>query len=384
MPAPGAVTGRATGWRRNRAVDEIRERVRYLIRRSGLSEGAFARAAGLDGSKLTEALGGTRRFSSLELALIADAHHVTVDWILTGEEPAVGAAARTATGQERAALDAASLYTVTRNDLAALGWEHPWRPPAAGHVHGAAAEQGEQLAAAACKALRDSSARLLPDAVSAVEQVFGADIAVLPLGGRFDGLAASAGHAKVIILGTAQDPARQRFALAHELGRLLAAGDQEVRLDPDLCDDAQAEDPGWQRAAAFANAFLMPPDVLRSAAGASALDEDGFARLAWSLRVPPASLAARLRELRLIGPGACGRFRQITAARAAFLAGRSEEFARQAAEAGAPRLPRLLALDTYAAYESGAITLRPYAALLGTSTGGLRRITEPGSEAAGP
>ena len=109
------------------------------------------------------------------------------------------------------------------------------------------------------------------------EDVFGADVAVVALDAGFDGLAASSDDAKLIVLGTSQVPARQRFTLAHELGHLLAGDDQGVHLDRDVYDKAQAKDPSEMRANSFASAFLMPEDVLREAVGPDGLTEPGFA-----------------------------------------------------------------------------------------------------------
>ena len=103
-------------------------RVLSLIEASGLSRRAFAQEIGLDDSKLSKSLSGTRRFSSLDLARIADRCHVTVDWLVTGEEPPLAVAARTTSGEARTALEAAKRYTTMRGDLASLGWPQPWRP----------------------------------------------------------------------------------------------------------------------------------------------------------------------------------------------------------------------------------------------------------------
>ena len=109
--------------------------------------------------------------------------------------------------------------------------------------------------------------------------------------------------AKLIVLGTSQVPARQRFTLAHELGHLLAGDDQGVHLDRDIFDRAQAKDPSEMRANSFASAFLMPEDLLRAAVGPDGLTEQGFAALACDLKVTPSALAFRLRDLRLIDSG---------------------------------------------------------------------------------
>jgi Zn-dependent peptidase ImmA (M78 family) len=149
-----------------------------------------------------------------------------------------------------------------------------------------------------------------------------------------------------------------------------------VHLDKDVYDRAQAKDPSEMRANNFASAFLMPEDVLRSAAGKTGLTEDTFAALSCDLQVSPSALAIRLQQLRLIDAGTCDRYRKITAAKAATLADRSEEFARQVADASTVRPPGLLVRDAYMAYESGATTLRPYASLLGVDVDELRQSLE--------
>ena len=215
------------------------------------------------------------------------------------------------------------------------------------------------------------------------EDVFGADVAIVALDAGFDGLAASSDEAKLIVLGTSQIPARQRFTLAHELGHLLAGDDQGVHLDRDVYDKAQAKDPSEMRANSFASAFLMPQDILREAVGQDGLTEQGFAALACDLKVTPLALAFRLKELRLIDSGTCDRYKSLSAAKAATITGRGEELARRVALANTPRPPGLLVRDAYAAYETGATTLRPYANLLGVDVDELRQALESEHGAAG-
>jgi Zn-dependent peptidase ImmA (M78 family)/transcriptional regulator with XRE-family HTH domain len=354
----------------------IPDRVLGLIKSSGLNRHAFAQEIGLDDSKLSKSLSGTRRFSSLDLARIADRFEVTVDWLITGEEPPLAVAARTTSGDAHTALEAAKRYTTMRGDLASLGWPQPWRPvPAA--ASGTYAEQGRALARSAldlaAKASRSINEADLP---SLTEEVFGADVAIVALAEGFDGLAASSDDAKLIVLGTSPVPARQRFTLAHELGHLVAGDDQGVHLDHDVYDKSQAKDPSEQRANSFASAFLMPETILREAVGSAGLTETDFARLACELKVTPSALAFRLKDLRLIDMGTCDRFRPLSAARAATIAQRGEELAQRVALASAPRLPGLLVRDTYAAYEAGATTLRPYANLLGADVDELKQALE--------
>ncbi|WP_261574793.1 XRE family transcriptional regulator [Frankia gtarii] len=359
-------------------------RVLNLIEASGQSRRAFAQDIGLDDSKLSKSLSGARRFSSLDLARIADKCGVTIEWLLTGEEPALALAARTTTGQARTALEAAKKYSVMREDLATFGWAQPWRPLDAGALGGTYAEQGRALASAALA--RTAAAGLSvtgADLPALVEMAFGADVAVVMLDEGFDGLSASSDDAKLIVLGTSAIPARQRFTLAHELGHLLAGDDQGVHLDKNIYDRAQARDPSEMRANNFASAFLMPEDALRETAGTSGLAEAGFAALACDLKVTPSALAIRLQQLRLIDAGTCDRFRKLTAAKAASITGRSEEFAQRVADASAARPPGLLVRDAYKAYESGVTTIRPYANLLGIDADELKQALEASEGAAG-
>lgn len=351
----------------------VPERVLSLIEASGLTRRDFGLRVGLDESKMSKSLSGARRFSSLDLARIADMCQVTVDWLITGEESRLAVAARTTGGQAGAALAAAKRYSTLRSDMAFLGYPQPWRPGGARLVPGGYVEQGRSLARGALTRVSDEGRAVGGSNLAVlVEEVFGADVAVVELGAGFDGLAASSEDVKLIVLATSRVPARQRFTLAHELGHVLAGDDQEFHVDNDVYDKAQAKDPSEMRANAFASTFLMPEDVLRTAVGSAGLSNQGFAVLACELMVTPSALAYRLLQLRLIDAGTCDQYRTITASAAASIAGRGEEFARRVAEADTPRPPGLLLRDTYAAYESGAATLRPYANLLGADVDELR------------
>jgi hypothetical protein len=71
-----------------------------------------------------------------------------------------------------------------------------------------------------------------------------------------------------------------------------------------------------------------------------------------------------MRDLRLIDAGTCDRFRRLSSAEAARLAGRSEAFAISVSVASTARPPGLLLKDAYRAYETGAATQRRYNTLL--------------------
>lgn len=358
-------------------MSSIPNRVRETIRTSGLSQREFAQRIGLDDSKLSKSLSGARRFSSLDLARIADLCGVTVDWLVTGDAPPLALAARTTGGSAADAVSAAKRYSTLRSDIAEIGYPQPWRPTVVDPDSGTYALQGQRLAEAASAQVAEEGRSISePNLHAVVEAVFGADVAVADLGPDFDGLATSTEEVKLILLATSHIPYRQRFTLAHELGHLLTGDDQGLHLDEDIFDKAQARDPSEARANAFASAFLMPEVVLREAVGSTGLTHETFASLAVDLSVSPSALAFRLHSLRLIDAGTCDRFKMISGARAATLAGRGDEFAQRVADAKAPRPPGLLVRDTYAAYESGSATLRPYADLIGVDVEDLHKTLE--------
>lgn len=360
------------------------ERVRDLITQAGLSQHEFAARIGLDDSKLSKTLSGVRRFSSLDLARIAEAFEVTVDYLITGEEPALVLAARTTGGSAQAAVAAATRYSSIRTDLASVGYLLPWQRMAPAPDSGRFVEQGERLAQFALdrveRAGHSSAARDLP---AVIEAVFAVDVAVAELGSGFDGLAVSSDAVKLIVLATSPVPARQRFTLAHELSHLLCGDDQGLHLDQDVFDREQQKTPSEVRANAFAAAFLMPESVLRGAISPTDLNEAAFARLACELTVSPSTLAFQLRKLRIIDSGLCDQFAALSGARAASIAGCGEQWAQLVAAARGTRRPALLVRDAYAAYESGATTLRPYANLLDVDVDELRTALEADTGAFG-
>jgi AcrR family transcriptional regulator len=68
---------------------EVRDRVRGLVKAMPGAQREFAAAIGLDETKLSKALNGTRRFSPHELVRVAEYCGVTVNWLLNGSDDAV-------------------------------------------------------------------------------------------------------------------------------------------------------------------------------------------------------------------------------------------------------------------------------------------------------
>jgi AcrR family transcriptional regulator len=68
---------------------ELRDRVRGLVKAMPGAQREFAAAIGLDETKLSKALNGTRRFSPHELVRVAEYCGVTVNWLLNGSDDAL-------------------------------------------------------------------------------------------------------------------------------------------------------------------------------------------------------------------------------------------------------------------------------------------------------
>ncbi|MCW2134388.1 TetR/AcrR family transcriptional regulator [Arthrobacter sp. VKM Ac-2550] len=68
----------------------LAERARVSIRNSGLAQREVARHIGLDETKLSKALKGTRRFLPAELTNLADVTGVTVNWLISGSDQSQG------------------------------------------------------------------------------------------------------------------------------------------------------------------------------------------------------------------------------------------------------------------------------------------------------
>lgn len=367
------------------------DRVRELIGDAGQTQAAFADSLGMDATKLSKSLTGVRRFSSLDLALIAENCQVSVDWLLTGEEPALATAARRSAGTSAStAFDLAHYYTALRDDLVGLGYRQQWSLPAPMSRRGRWVDQGAKLAEIALAGLSAPDDEPVDDLVGAIEGGFGVDVAIQPLGEQFDGLAVATPNSRLILANVTPVYSRQRFTIAHELGHLLVGDDQQIHQDEDIDSATSKHGESEMRANAFAAAFLMPEDAMLRAfaqvAGEAspAFGEADFCRVATAWHVSPSALAYRLKSLRVIDAGLCEAWRHISSAEAARRANLSSEYAGRQAASVTRRPPGSLLRDTLAAYQEGDITLRPYAQLLGVDTRQLRQemaVSEAPSQA---
>ncbi|EPH03292.1 hypothetical protein HMPREF1531_01351 [Propionibacterium sp. oral taxon 192 str. F0372] len=345
-------------------MDTTVERVRQLISSTGMTQTAFAELVGIEKSKLSKSLKGTRKFSSLDLAMLAEAGGVTVDWLL-GIDTETAMAARASVGSSaEKAVNKALQYATMRSDLVGLGYEQQWRLPDVDTLRGRWVDQGADLADQALKVVRAGGRSVSRNLASVIEDVFGVDVAVQDLGENFDGLAVSTSTVRLILVATSTNASRQRFTMAHELGHLLAHDDQEIHQDRDIHADENRYSESEVRANAFAAAFLMPEFELQEWLFEHGSEMDALCRLATDLIVSPSALAYRLWNLELIDAQAKDQLRQLSSREAARKVECSDLFARRMESAMVPKAPQSLLRDTFAAFEEGLITLRPYAQLL--------------------
>jgi Zn-dependent peptidase ImmA (M78 family)/transcriptional regulator with XRE-family HTH domain len=357
-------------------------RVRETIEKTGLSQAAFAERVGMDADKLSKSLKSVRRFTSLELANIAELAGVTVEWLLGRERPLPSLAARTVeTSSSSQAISVARRYAEARADLSMLGFFQAAQPAVPMPRRGRLVDQGTELARDALghvpAYVGDPTKVELPDLV---EEGFGVDVIVQDL--SCDGLAWRDTTSRLIVVGTGTAPTRQRFSIAHELGHILANDDQQLHLDQDVMDPTDRRQPSEMRANAFAAAFLMPEEAVRAAvdsrrAGTGQLSDVDFSSIVMKFAVSPSALAYRMSNLGLIDAPERAHFGHLNTAQCANLVGQIDKYVEWASNSTKERAPLALLSQMVEAYLAHKTTLRPLANILGVSTDRLREGLEP-------
>jgi Zn-dependent peptidase ImmA (M78 family) len=347
--------------------DGIRDRVRQVIERSGQSQAAFARVIELEPTKLSKALAGTRRFTPLELALIAEQGQTSTDWLLHGsqERPSLAARAQhasTTDAPQRACRRAEELDEVY-DTLAAAGFarEPPGLP--LDQPTGLMVDQGAVLAAHALEFVAASGARsdVVEDLPDTVEQVFGVDVGIEDLPG-FDGLAWCRNGFGLVLISNGTSWTRQRYTIAHELGHILAGDAQDLQVDLDVMAPSAGHAQTEMRANAFAAAFLMPADTITSRWHGG--DDGLFARLVGELRVSPSALAWRLLNLSLISAAERVHLGSVALWKCAERGGWLDTYRALTRNQSEIRRPGLLSREALRAFEDGSVSARVAARVL--------------------
>jgi Zn-dependent peptidase ImmA (M78 family)/transcriptional regulator with XRE-family HTH domain len=353
--------------------ETLQDRVRTVIGQVAASQANFADLIGMTKDKLSKALAGKRRFTSLELALVAEAGGVTVDWLLTGKAPARPRVAARRESGVLAAVPVPDLVERCAGAYEVLDLLYADDPVPGATTHAVdprlkvGADDGVRLAEAATTLLAQRGVPAmheltLSQLIDAVESVFGIDVAIERLPEGLDGLAWQTDGHRLCALGSTRMWTRQRFTLAHEVGHLLALHAQNLLVDERLAP-ARAAEPSEVVANRFAAAFLMPAREVRSLVRGN-VDRSAFARLVVAFRVSPSAMAVRLKVLNLIDADQLAQLRSLTSVACHEIAGATAEYARQVNEAMAQRLPSRLVAALFAAYAEGRTTLRPLAGLL--------------------
>lgn len=374
--------------------ETVADRVRQVVEAASMSKSAFAEKVRLTPDKLSKSLGGVRRFTSLELALIAEVGGVTVDWLLSGREPLRPAIAARAVAAnqalEPASLKAATESIATAYEVLELLGRVPGLPqlPSVPEELPRYVDQGEALAALALARLRETGygpvAGLDFDAlITAFEEAFGIDIAIMSLPDRLSGLAWQTDSFRLVMVTPTEEWTRQRFTLAHELCHILARDAQELIPEAQVAPGRQKD---WTevRANAFAAALLMPAQEIESAVSVARTVETGaelsqarIAELVVHFKVSPAALAARLGKLGLIDTATRQSFNGLTTELCHFMAEAMESYQRQKWLASvARRVPPRPAMALFAAYTEGETTIRPLASLLDRGVDELRDLLD--------
>lgn len=293
--------------------ESVSDRVRRVMEAVSVSQAAFAERVRLTPDKLSKSLTGVRRFTSLDLALIAEAGDTTVDWLLTGRAPSRPSFAARTTDESMPERDkveqVAQRYTAAYEVLELLG-RLP-KLPALPDVRTELAlhiDQGRQLAEGAARGLAATgewaTGRETDALIAACAKAYGVDVAITALPDGVNGVTWQTDTFRLILVSPSSVWTRQRFTLAHELGHILARDAQDPMVEKRI-RPGRVKDLTEVRANAFASHLLMPaPEVekrFRQAVAADGqLGRDAFARLVVEFKVSPSALAVPLGQLGLI------------------------------------------------------------------------------------
>lgn len=348
----------------------LNDRVRQVIAASSLNNAEFAAAIGLDGPKLAKSLADKRRFSSLELAEIAELTGESIDWLLTGNVQARvfshrSTADAVAQGDEMG-RDTIGLVADRIQGLTSLGRaiEVPALPVP--FTTGMDVDQGRVTAERYVQALGAPVRSLSTQAlIKSVERQFGLHVVVTELPKGCDGLSYSSGDVRVIVLTNVVPAYRQRFTLAHEIAHIAFADASGNIIEEDVY--AQTTDRSERRANAFAAHFLAPLSEIRGMVGDEP-SEAMFDDIVLDFQMSPRAVAWHLFNAGLMSEASRMQHSELSARAVALRSGRGAEHAERDSEAKELRPAWRLVQAYLDAYAEGDATLKPAATLLGWST----------------
>ena len=370
--------------------DTLAQRIRDALHHAAVSQQDLAEAVDMDPTALSKALSGRRAFKSLEVALIAERLGISTDVLLADDGVEVAGspalAARVQSDTSRAVDAAVHRATAMRdldvllNDLgfpAAVEPSFPGRSAVPDPVI-----QGETLAEGLRRQAGVADDDLPPepeDFAAWLEERLRVDVCIAPLPTGLDGLALSSGRLRLALVSSGIAATRQRFTLAHEICHLASGDAHDLTVDEDVFGRRSTEE---KRANAFAAAFLMPAQAMRTATDGQEVDETLVVHLLGRFRVSLDALAFRLHNVGAVNAHGRDRIRAMSSARIALRPGRANDLQAR----NERRAPGGLLARAMEAFAVGELGIRPLASLLDTDPDRLleelsppRFATQPGN-----
>lgn len=348
--------------------DPVIGRVRQIIADTGELQQVVAERIGIDPTKLTKSLNGQRRFTSLELALLAQLGRRSVDWLLSGTPSRSWTFAHRLTtldadSANQAGAEAAKEVARFHEGLTAMGYinppsDRPTPPALSSYFVGAGNALAEWAVGQLGLQLRHTTTAEL---ISRVEQVFGVDVVITELPAGCDGMSYQDGDLRVIVLAATERSARQRYTLGHELGHILA-GDAEHAVIRENVDSGKTNEE--RRANVFAASFLAPTEEVKEALAEPGMDIE---RATWEFGISPVSFSWRLLNLGLIDKHDRLALASKTTAEIAAGLGQITTHLERDRASLSHRAPLRLLAGYVRAFFDGQATLKPVAAMLDIS-----------------
>lgn len=203
----------------------------------------------------------------------------------------------------------------------------------------------------------------IKDVIDLVQDTANADVTLMDLPEGIESVMYSdeEAHAVLIAVGTNDNPERQRFSIAHELGHWVL---QEMTAHTETTLDRQAE----QRAHSFARHLLLPVEAVRSHIGHRTVTERAISDLVALFEVSGTVAAIQLYNAQLIDEP---QFRALEFLDAGYLARRygwSAERNARVIESNAQRPPQRMLANATEAYVNHFLSIETLAHIDGSAT----------------
>lgn len=284
------------------SVDGIGRRIAEARGRAGLTQAELAAAVELDRPTLTKIETGVRRVSAMELARVADALGMRIEWFVEdAPEPIISRRNAQEPGTPSPRIDvlverlARSVeFVAEHNERWALADNRTHEMP----VDSTAAER---LAAVARRRLGAEAGGPLPhldrESAKLGLLVFSMDLGV----DTADAATILLERGGVSVVNGTRQVGRRRLALAHEIGHYLVADEYTIDWRVAEYQDSDIRENLFDR---FARALLLPAETVRDEWEAGVSDDGGMRaaaiRIASRYRVDMTTLARRLIDLELL------------------------------------------------------------------------------------